>query len=150
MGTNPLSMVNAEVHILHEPDGTPVTNVAFDLSSAQIAAASYAVGELLVERHRGQALETDDVLALRDLTALRDELARLADAGGHAHLVLALARLILLHDVLDAYVTTRTGRDWLREADREALPVAGALLAPMESLRAEALEAALRSQALRD
>lgn len=136
-------MVNAEIQQLHEPDGTPVCNVAFDLSADQLTASSHAIGEMLVERHRGQALEIDDVLALRELTGVRDELGMLAEAGGHAHLVMTLARFIALHDALDEYVCTRGGRDWAREADREALPFTGALLGPMSELRAEALAAIL-------
>ena len=139
-------MVNAEIQQLHAPDGTPVCNVAFDLSADQLTAVSHAVGEILVERHRGAALEIDDVLALRDLTGVRDEMQRLAEAHGHAHVVLPLGRFIALHDALDAYVCSRTGRDWLREADKLALPIAAALLGPMADLRADALDAALRSE----
>ena len=138
-------MVNEEIQQLHEPDGTPVCNVGFDLSAAQLSAASHAVGEMLIERHRGQELEIDDVLALRELTGVRDELQVLADAGAHARLTLTLGRFIALHDAVDEYVCSRTGRDWLRDADREALPLVGALLAPMASLRADALAAVLGS-----
>jgi hypothetical protein len=138
-------MVNEEIQQLHAPDGTPVCNVGFDLSAAQLTAASHAIGEMLVERHRGQALDIDDVLALRELTGVRDEVQTLADAGGHARLLLTLGRFIALHDAVDDYVCTRTGRDWLREADKEALPYVGALLAPMATLRADALAAALSS-----
>jgi hypothetical protein len=138
-------MVNEQIQQLTEPDGTPVCNVGFDLSAQQLAAASFAVGEILVERHRGQALEIDDVLALRELTSVRDELQVLADADAHARLLLTLARFIALHDAVDEYVVTRTGRDWIRDADREALPYAGALLAPMAALRADALAAVLGS-----
>jgi hypothetical protein len=136
-------MVNEEIQQLHEPDGAPVCNVGFDLSAAQLSAASHAVGEILVERHRGQALDIDDVLALRELTGVRDELQVLADADAHARMLLPLARFIALHDAVDEYVVTRTGRDWIRDADREALPLAGALLGPMASLRADALAAVL-------
>ena len=138
-------MVNAEIHTLLDPDGLPVCNVGFDLSAEQLSAASYATGEMLVERHRGQALETDDVLALRELTSVRDELQVLADAGGHAHLTMPLARFIALHDAVDEWVCTRTGRDWLREDDRAALPLTGALLGPMASLRGDAVAAVLAS-----
>jgi hypothetical protein len=138
-------MVNAEIQQLHEPDGTAVCNVAFDLSADQLTAASHATGEMLVERHRGQALEIDDVLALRELTGVRDELGTLAEAGGHARLVMTLARFIALHDTLDEYVCTRGGRDWAREADREALPFVGGLLGPMADLRGDALAVVLRS-----
>lgn len=136
-------MVNAEIHTLQDPDGAPVTNVGFDLSSDQLSATAYATGEMLVERHRGQALEIDDVLALRQLTSVRDELQVLADAGAHAHLTMTLGRFIALHDAADEYVITRTGRDWLRDADREALPLVGALIGPMGDLRADALTSAL-------
>ena len=136
-------MVNAEVQTLHAPDGTPVTNVAFDLSDVQVAAASYASAEIVIERHRGQELEVDDVLALRELTGMRDELDRLAEAGGHVSMVLPLARFIALHDAVDEYVATRTQRDWLRKADKDALPVARAMLDPMTTLRARGLSATL-------
>ena len=138
-------MVNEEIQQLHEPDGTPVCNVGFDLSAAQLSAASHALGEMLIERHRGQALDIDDVLALRQLTSVRDEFQTLADADANARLTLTLGRFIALHDAVDEYVVTRTGRDWLRDADRDALPFVGALLGPMATLRADALAAVLGS-----
>lgn len=138
-------MVNSEIQQLQDPDGSPVCNVGFDLSAAQLSAASHALGEMLVERHRGQELEIDDVIALRELTGVRDEVHTLAEAEAHARLVMTLGRFITLHDALDEFVVTRTGRDWLREADKEALPVAGALLGPMADLRADALNAVLAS-----
>ena len=138
-------MVNTEIQQLHAPDGTLVCNVAFDLSAGQLTAASHATGEILVERHRGQALEIDDVLALRELTGVRDELGTLAEAGAHAHLVMTLARFIALHDALDEYVCSRGGRDWSREIDRETLPFVGGMIGTMADLRGEALAAVLRS-----
>ncbi len=140
-------MVNVEIGTLLDPDGTAVTNVAFDLSATQLQACAHAAAEVLLERHRGATLDVDGVLALRELTALRDELDRLAAAGGHATLVLPLARFIALHDALDEYVVTRTGSDRLREADAAALPVAGALLGPMAELRRDALATALGAAA---
>ena len=140
-------MVNVEIGTLVDPDGTPVTNVAFDLSATQLQACAHAIAEVLLERHRGATLDVDGVLALRELTALRDELDRLAAAEAHAALVLPLARLIALHDALDEYVVTRSGSDRLREADDAALPVVGALLAPMAELRGDALAAALGTAA---
>jgi hypothetical protein len=138
-----VSMVNAHVHTLHEPDGTPVCNVSFDLSDLQLRAAEHATAELVVERHRGQDLELDDVLALRELTGLRDELARLVEEDAHATIVLPLARLIVLHDAVDEWVATRVERGWTREADDEALPFLEGLLGPMAELRAEALASVL-------
>ena len=140
-------MVNADIQTLHEPDGSPVCNVVFDLSADQLAAASHASGEIVLERHRGHDLDVDDVLALRELTGVRDELTRLADLGGHATMVMPLARFIALHDAVDEWVTSRTGRGWLRDADEDAMPLAGALLAPMASLRERAVCAVLGTAA---
>ena len=140
-------MVNAEIQTLHEPDGTPVTNVTFDLSSVQLGAASYALGEMILERHRGADLEVDDVLALRDLTIVRDDFNRLAEAGVNATVLMTLGRLIAFHDAADEWVNSRTDRGWLREADDEALPYVGAMLGPMASLREGAVAAALGSTA---
>src|SRR3977135_3471103 len=74
-------MVNAELRTLHAADGTPVCNVSFDLSAQQLHAAARAAEAIRLERHRHQALSTDDVLALRELTGLSDELHMLAEPG---------------------------------------------------------------------
>jgi hypothetical protein len=79
---------------------------------------------------------------------VRDELQILADAGGHAHLTMPLARFIALHDAVDEWVVSRTGRDWLRDDDRDALPFNGALLGPMADLRADAVAAVLASSSV--
>ena len=141
-----LEMINGEITTLHEPDGTPVCNVAFDVSTEQLSAAAYAVGETVLERHRGASLETDDVLALRELTGVRDEVDRLHSAGGHARIILPLGRFIALHDALDEYVVSRTERDWLRKADEDALPLLDAMLGPASALRADAVAATLNAQ----
>src|SRR3954468_23260678 len=140
-------MVNAAIHTLHDPDGTPVCNLAFDLSAEQLHAAVHAAGEVRLERHRGAALDTDGVLALRELTGVCDELDRLAEGGGHATVVLPLARFAALHDALGEWVATRDERGWLRQADDEALPYVDALLEPMAALRADGLQATLGSDA---
>lgn len=140
-------MVNAELRMLTERDGTAVCNVSFDLSATQLAAAARAVEEMRVARHRGQALGTDDVLALRELTGVSDELHRLAEHDAHGTLVLPLARFTALHDALADWAHELEQRGWLREADAEALPVVEALLDPMAALRAEALQAMLGGEA---
>ena len=140
-------MVNADIQTLHEPDGSPVCNVTFDLSSEQLGAAAHALAEMILERHRGQDLDVDAVLALRELTSLRDELARLAEAQANVTVLMTLSRLIALHDAADEWVVTRTGRDWLRDADRDALPFVGGLRAPMAALRTRGVAAALGSAA---
>src|SRR3954449_10077338 len=107
-------MINGEIRTLHEPDGTPVLNVAFDVSAEQLRAAGHATGEIVLERHRGHSLEIDDVLALRELTSVRDEIDHYADAGVNAHVVLPLARFIVLHDAAHEWADSREGRGWVR------------------------------------
>jgi len=136
-------MVNSELRTLIDVDGTPVCNVSFDLSSVQLAAAAPVVDAVRVGRHRGHELSTDDVLALRELTGLADELHRLAEHGAHASIVLPLARFAALHDALGEWVQSAGERGWMREEDRERYPVIEALLEPMGELRGEALQAVL-------
>ncbi|MCW3004444.1 MAG: hypothetical protein JWQ20_3742 [Conexibacter sp.] len=136
-------MVNEEIHTLHDADGTPVCNVSFDLSAAQLAAAARAVEAIRLERHRHQELSTDDVLALRELTGLSDELHRLAEHGAHGTVVLQLARFVALHDALVEWLHAAEDRGWMREDDAEAHPLIAALVDPMATLRADALHAVL-------
>src|SRR5919197_6046637 len=136
-------MINPEVRTLHEADGTPVCNVSFDLSAEQLAAAVQAVEAVRLARHRDEALGTDDVLALRELTSVSDELHRLAEHGAHATLVLPLARFVALHDALGEWVHALDERGWMRDEEREPWTLIEPLLEPMAQLRAEALHAAL-------
>jgi hypothetical protein len=137
------TMINGEIRTLHEPDGTPVLNVAFDVSTEQLRAAVHAAGEIVLERHRGHELEIDDVLALRVLTSVRDELDHFAGAEANAHVVLPLARFIVLHDAVHEWAGSREERGWARSDDERALDLTRAMLPEMDRLRAQALEAAL-------
>jgi hypothetical protein len=136
-------MVNAEIRTLHAADGTPVCNVSFDLSAQQIAAAVQAVDAIRLHRHQNAELSTDDVLALRELTGVSDELHRLAEGEAHATLVLPLARFVALHDALTEWVHLHDDRGWMREDDAAIHAVIAALIDPMASLRADALHAVL-------
>ena len=134
-------MVNPELRMLHAPDGTPVCNVSFDLSAQQLHAAATAAEATRLERHRHQALSTDDVLALRELTGLSDELHLLAEHEAHATVVMTLARFAALHDALLEWVQAADDRGWMREEEQEIHPFVAGLLDPMADLRADALHA---------
>ena len=96
-----------------------------------------------VERHRDATLDTDGVLELRELTAICDELDRLASSDGHGTVVIPLARLVMLHDSLVQFSGTRHDAEHVREEDRDALAIVDGLLAPMNDLRTEGLHAVL-------
>src|ERR1700712_1060207 len=136
-------MVNAELRTLHATDGTPVCNVSFDLSNAQLAATARAVEATRLDRHQNLELSTDDVLSLRELTGISDELHRLAEPGAHGTVVLPLGRFAALHDALVEWLHTADERGWMREDDTAIHPMIAALIDPMAELRADALQAVL-------
>ena len=137
-------MVNAEIRMLEAVDGTLVANASYDLSHEQVVSAALACAAVRIERHRGDQLDVDEVIALRALTSLCDELERLAEAGGHAHVIMPLAQIVLLHDALGEWVAGRSERDKLNEADTAALPLVRALLDPLADARELGVQAALR------
>ena len=86
-------------------------------------------------------LSADDVVELRELTALSDELRELRD--GASTVVLRPARLSALRNAVAVFVETREQADWIREEDRLPLALLRELLYPLEQLSAEATRAAL-------
>jgi hypothetical protein len=135
-------MVNVHVDISQGLDGEPVVLACFDLGDEQLAASAHAVNAA-AERFRAAELSVDDVLELRELTALSDELADLALRPGMRTVVLRPARLTVYRDALASFIESRDEAEWVREEDREALARVRALLFPLEDLCAEALRAAL-------
>jgi hypothetical protein len=83
----------------------------------------------------------DDVLELRELTALTDELRELT--GGASTVVLRPARLSILLDAVSSFVESRERADWIREEDHQPLALLREMLFPLEQLSAEATRTAL-------
>ena len=86
-------MLHARIDISEGLDGEPVVLACFDLGDAEIAASAHAVAVTAGERFRTASLSVDDVLELRELTALADELRDLALRPGISTVVLRPARL---------------------------------------------------------
>ena len=135
-------MVNAHVDISQGLDGEPVVLACFDLAEDELAASAHAVNAV-AERFRAEELSVDDVLELRELTALADELADLALRPGMQTVVLRPARLTVYRDAVARFVESRDEAEWSREEDREALPRVRGLLYPLQDLCADAVRAAL-------
>jgi hypothetical protein len=133
---------NSRVETLANQDGTKSVVAIFDLSEAEIAACAHAVGVARTEQFRNESLSADDVLAMRELTGLADELTALAGHRSAGTLVFTPARLMALRNTLDAFVAGRDEAGFTREEDREALAVARSLALPLEDLSADALRAA--------
>jgi hypothetical protein len=133
-------MHNGRIEIARDLGGHPVVLACLDLTEVEARAAAHVMAVVRRERYQGAELGTDDVLAMRELTALADELG-----GGGFGLVLKPARLNALRDALDAFAGAREEAEWIREEDREPLAVARALLWPVGDLSLQALRAALYS-----
>src|SRR5918996_3879271 len=99
-------MVNAHVDISQGLDGEPVVLACFDLSEEELAASAHAV-KAVAERFRAEELSVDDVLELRELTALADELADLALRPGMQTVVLRPARLSAYRGAVAHFIESR-------------------------------------------
>ena len=108
-------------------DGTPVVEALVHVSPEQAGAVADAVRAVVGIRYRVPTLEVDEILTMRELTALGDGFDDLRGAEGVSVVVLSIARLGLL-----------------REAIAESAPgAAHALLDGLADVHAEALRAAL-------
>ena len=134
-------MERAHIDISQDLEGDAVVHACFDLSPDQLAATAHAVAAYAGERFRTSELSSDEVLELRELTALTDELGELT--GGASTVVLRPARLSALREAVTAFVESREQADWIREDDRQPLALLRELLFPLEQLSAEATRAAL-------
>jgi hypothetical protein len=136
-------MVNAHIDISQGLDGEPVVLACFDLGEEQLAASAHAVKAASAERFRTAELSADDVIEMRELTALADELADLALRPGLRTVVLRPARLTAFRQAVAHFVESRDEAEWIREEDREPLALVRALIYPLEELSADATRAAL-------
>ena len=136
-------MHNASVDTTSAPEGSKPVVARFDLGDDEIAAVARAVDVSRTEQFRHEELSTDDVVAMRELTALADQLTALAGYGSAVTVELSPARLVALRDTLLAFVEHRDGAGFTREEDRDAYAAALALAAPLADLSADALRAAL-------
>ena len=136
-------MHNARIDITQGLDGEAVVLAVFDLGEAEIGASAHAVQVITTERYRNTEMSTDDVLELRELTALADELGDLLLRPGVSTLVMSPARLNAWRDALTHFVESRDDAEWMREEDREPLALVRGLLWPLGDLCADAMRAAL-------
>ena len=140
-------MIHAHIDISQGLDGEPVVLACFDLGEEQLAASAHAVAAASAERFRTADMSVDDVLELRELTALSDELADLALRPGMRTVVLRPARLSALRNAVARFIETRDNAEWIREEDREPRARVRELLHPLEDLCSDAMRAALSGSA---
>jgi hypothetical protein len=138
-------MVNARIDSTTDFDGHAVVLACFDLSELEARGAAHVVAAVRAERYRNVAMSADDVLEMRELTGLADELGDLAARGGAGSLVLRPARLTALRHATESFVSSRDEAEWIREEDRQPLATGRGLLWPLADLCEEALRTALAS-----
>ena len=151
-----LEMHNAHIDISKGLDGEHVVFVCFDLREDEIAAAAHAVEATKAERYRNPRIEADDVVGMRELTALADELGHAlppvepADGVPPAEAEQAIAKMVfrparvsVLRDAVAAFVESRDEAEWVAAEDREPLALLRPMLLPLEQLSADAVRAAL-------
>jgi hypothetical protein len=125
---------------VRDDDGLAVVTVLFDLTPPQVDAGLHALRVVRDARYRLVEVATDDVLAMREMTALVDELAEVVGEDGIARFHVSVARLGVLRDGLSEFTA---GEHLEREGDSAAHPVAWQLLDGLQDLHAEAVHAAL-------
>ena len=95
-------------------------------------------------------MSADDVLELRELTALADELNDHLLRPGVSTLVMRPIRLNAWRDALTQFVESRDEAEWMRDEDREPLAlVLVGLLWPLGDLCADAMRRRARTRPAR-
>ena len=117
-------MQRAHIDITQGLDEETVVHALFDLRDDELAATGHAISTTIAERYRTTDLSADEVLELRELTALVDELAQLPGT-----VVVPPARLALLRRTIASCV--------------EALELLRPMEPQLERLCEEAVRAAL-------
>jgi hypothetical protein len=140
-------MINARIETTMGLDGERVVLACFDSDGAEVAALAHSVKAVSAERFRNADMSVDDVLELRELTSLTDELASLValEEDGLRTVVMRPARLTACRDALTTFVESRDEAEWLREEDREPLARVRPFVPALEDLCADALRAVFAS-----
>ncbi|HVL94490.1 MAG TPA: hypothetical protein VM266_01380 [Solirubrobacteraceae bacterium] len=133
-------MLPHHVEVSTDDDGFPAVAVTFDLAPEQAAAAAHAVRTIREVRYRTFDMSADDVVAMREMTSLADELAELSARGGADHVRANIARLGALRSALEEFAANEHLE---REGDAAARPIVFLLADAVADLHAEALRALL-------
>src|SRR3954447_6561330 len=138
-------MLPHHLEVRTDADGHTAVEVTFDLTPAQAGAAAHAVRVVRDVRFRTAELSVDDVLSMRELTSVADELTELGAAAGADHLRASVARLGALRSALEEFAAAEHHE---REGDADARPVVFALADAIGELHAEAVRSALSGAAV--
>jgi hypothetical protein len=140
-----MHMFPHHIEVGTDAEGHRSVIAVFDLAPDQAGAAAHAVRVIRDVRYRTAELSADDVLAMRDMTSLADELAELQTLDGRSHVTATVARLGVLRGALDQFAAAEHLE---REGDAEVRPAVFSLVDSIGDLHAEAVHAALTGEAV--
>lgn len=135
-------MLPTHVTLSAGPDGLPSIEAAVDLTPAQSAAVLHALRAVRAGRYRHAELAVEDVLAMRDLTVLADDLAS-REGDGPVRLHADPARLGVLRGALEEFASEAHLE---RAGDAAMRPLVYPLVDAIADLHAEAIRTALAGQ----
>ena len=138
-------MIAHHVHLRPTLDGSRVVDVTMDLTADQLSAGAHAVRHVVDDRYRVATLESaDEILAMRELTSLADELRSLVVPGAIAQLTLTIAGTGRFREALEDFLRLVTDDEAIaREGDSEAMPHVFAIVDGVADAHAEAMRTAL-------
>ena len=138
-----MNMLPHHIEVGTDAEGHRSVSATFDLGPEQAGAAAHAVRVIRDVRYRTAEMSADDVLAMRDMTSLADELGELEALDGRSHVTASVARLGVLRGVLDEFASAEHLE---RDGDAAARPFVIALVDSVADLHAEAVHTALTGE----
>jgi hypothetical protein len=117
------------IEVRTDAEGFPTVLVTCDLAPAQVGAGVHALRAARDVQFRNAEMSVDDVIAMRDMTALLDGLDHLTGAEGLAPMQLTVARVGMLRSALADF--------------GESGPIVYELLDALDAIHAEAIQAAV-------
>lgn len=128
------------IELYPDRDGLPSVAITIDITPAQVEATLHGLRTVREARYARVQITTDDVIALRDLTALVDVLADLSGHMGVARVQMTVARLGVLRGGLTEFAA---GEHLEREGDALHRPEILEVLDAVDGIHERALRVAL-------
>lgn len=138
-----MNMLPHHIEVGTDAEGHRSVSATFDLAAEQAGAAAHALRVIRDVRYRTAEMSADDVIAMRDMTSLADELGELQALAGRSHVTASVARLGVLRGALEQFVT---GEHLEREGDAAARPVIVSIVDAVADVHADAVHAALTGE----
>jgi hypothetical protein len=138
-----MTMLPHHIEVGTDADGHRSVAVTFDLAPEQAGAAAHAVRVIRDVRYRTAEMSVDDVLAMRDMTAIADELGERELLDGRSHGTTSVARLGVLRSALEEFASAEHLE---HEGDAAARPLVIELVDAVGDLHADAVHAALTGE----